>query len=203
MRKQFGFTLVELAIVLVVIGLIMGMAFKGRDLIDSAKVRNAQAQYNKIAAALNIYQEKYGSYPGDGWTTAPGTATTGATGSRNGLLDTDIETAAAMTVLQNSGLLASADLQNAFNGTWSISTAAGATHFDTGINYLTAGGIANNVVDVRFVCQIDRIMDDGMPESGFIRSNVNAGSTAANSYDATVDCWKRSGLASLGLRLLP
>lgn len=34
-RSQTGFTLVELAIVLVVIGLILGMAFKGKDLIDS------------------------------------------------------------------------------------------------------------------------------------------------------------------------
>lgn len=203
MKRQLGFTLVELAIVLVVIGLIMGMAFKGRDLIDSAKVRNAQAQYNKIAAAFNVYQEKYGSHPGDGWTAAPGTSVTGASGLRNGLLDSATETAAAISVLQNSGLLAQADLQNAFNGNWSISNATGATHFDAGINYLTAGGIGNSVVDVRFVCQLDRIMDDGAPETGFVRSSVNTGSEATNDYDGSVDCWGRSGLASLGMRILP
>ncbi|MDQ5888705.1 MAG: hypothetical protein QG667_1999, partial [Pseudomonadota bacterium] len=64
--RQTGFTLVELAIVLVVIGLILGMAFKGKDLIDSAKVKNLAAQYNKIVAASNTFYEKYGSYPGDG-----------------------------------------------------------------------------------------------------------------------------------------
>lgn len=203
MHKQQGFTLVELAVVLVVIGLIMGMAFKGRDLIDGAKVKNAQAQYNKMAAAMNIYHEKYGSFPGDGWTAAPGTATTGATGIRNGILDSAIETAAATAVLQNSGLLTNADLQHAFNGAWSISNATGATHFDVGINYLTAGGIANSTVDARFVCQLDRVMDDGSPETGFIRSNASNGTATTSDYDNTVDCWERSGQASLGLRLLP
>jgi prepilin-type N-terminal cleavage/methylation domain-containing protein len=66
--KQTGFTLVELAIVLVIIGLILGMAFKGKDLIDGAKVKSLAAQYNKIQAAFNIYFEKYGAYPGDGCT---------------------------------------------------------------------------------------------------------------------------------------
>lgn len=47
-KKQSGFTLVELAIVLVIIGLILGMAFKGKDLIDGAKVKNLAAQYNKF-----------------------------------------------------------------------------------------------------------------------------------------------------------
>lgn len=203
MHKQQGFTLVELAIVLVVIGLILGMAFKGRDLIDSAKVKNAQAQYNKLAAAFNIYHEKYGSFPGDGWTAAPGSAATGATGTRNGLLDSETETAAALAVLQNAGLLSAADLQNAFGGTWSISTQTGTGHFEAGVNYLTAGGLTNSVADARLVCQLDRVMDDGAPETGFVRSNANRGGSAASDYDASVDCWARSGLVSVGLRLLP
>ncbi|MBP9610124.1 MAG: type II secretion system protein, partial [Laribacter sp.] len=39
MKNQSGFTLIELSIVLVVIGLIIGMWFKGKDLIDSAKTK--------------------------------------------------------------------------------------------------------------------------------------------------------------------
>ena len=66
MKRNQGFTLVELAIVLVVIGLILGMAFKGKDLIDGAKVKNLAAQYNKVVAGANTFYEKYGFYPGDG-----------------------------------------------------------------------------------------------------------------------------------------
>lgn len=59
-----GFTLVELAIVLVVIGLLMGMAFKGKTLIESARAKADYQKINKIEAALNIYNSKYGTLPG-------------------------------------------------------------------------------------------------------------------------------------------
>ncbi|MBS1154220.1 MAG: hypothetical protein H6R07_144 [Proteobacteria bacterium] len=204
-NRQHGFTLVELAIVLVVIGLITGMAFKGRDLIDGAKIKNAQAQYNKVATAFNVYHEKYGSFPGDGWSAAPGTAVTGSTGTRNGLLDSAIETAAALTVLQNGNILTLADTQSALGQAWTISdsSAAAVAHFDTNTNYLTAGGIGSNAVDARYTCQLDRIMDDGAPDSGIVRSSANRGTTAAGDYDNSVDCWNRSGLVSLGIRILP
>lgn len=204
-NRQQGFTLVELAIVLVVIGLIMGMAFKGRDLIDGAKIKNAQAQYNKVATAFNIYHEKYGSYPGDGWTAAPGTAVTGGTGTKNGQLDSAIETAAALAVLQNASILTNADTQSAFSKPWSISdtSATAVAHFDANTNYLTVGGIATNAMDARFVCQLDRVMDDGAPDTGIVRSSASKGSTATSDYDNTVDCWDRSGQISLGIRILP
>lgn len=50
-----GVTLVELAIVLVVIGLLMGMAFKGKTLADYAKIKADINKINKIATALNVY----------------------------------------------------------------------------------------------------------------------------------------------------
>jgi len=40
MKKQSGFTLIELAIVLVIIGLLLGGVLKGQELINSAKVKN-------------------------------------------------------------------------------------------------------------------------------------------------------------------
>lgn len=59
-----GFTLVELAIVLVVIGLLMGMAFKGKALVDSARIKADINKINKIGTALNVYYSKYSVPPG-------------------------------------------------------------------------------------------------------------------------------------------
>jgi prepilin-type N-terminal cleavage/methylation domain-containing protein len=49
-----GFTIVELAIVLVVIGIILGMAVKGKALVDAARMKAAVAKINKFEAAVAI-----------------------------------------------------------------------------------------------------------------------------------------------------
>lgn len=64
MKTKKGFSLVELAIVLVVIGILMGLAIKGKSLIDAA---NLKADINKIARiqmAVNTYFTKYDRLPG-------------------------------------------------------------------------------------------------------------------------------------------
>ncbi len=60
-----GFTLIELSIVLVIIGLIVGGILTGRDLIDTAAQRAQIAQIEKYNTALHTFQGKYGGLPGD------------------------------------------------------------------------------------------------------------------------------------------
>ena len=59
-----GFTLVELAIVLVVIGLLMGMAFKGKSLVDAARIKADVNKIEKMSTAINVYYSKYDTLPG-------------------------------------------------------------------------------------------------------------------------------------------
>lgn len=202
---QKGFTLVELAIVLVVIGLVLGMAFKGRDLIDGAKVKNMQAQYSKVVAAFNIYYEKYGAFPGDGCVGALAGGATLCAGVRNGALDTADEATASLQILQNANILAAADINSVFGQSWSVSVSGAASaNFAANTNYLTVGGVAANVADVRYVCQLDRLMDDGAPETGSVRSNAGNGAVVgAAQYNRSADCWAQSGQVSIGVRLLP
>ena len=66
MRRQKGFTLVEIAIVLVIIGLILGAILKGQELIKNAKVKRIKSDVDAIVAAVYSYQDKYNGYlPGD------------------------------------------------------------------------------------------------------------------------------------------
>lgn len=60
-----GFTLVELSIVLVIIGLIVGGIVIGRDLIHAAGIRATVSQVEKFRAAINTFRAKYGYLPGD------------------------------------------------------------------------------------------------------------------------------------------
>jgi prepilin-type N-terminal cleavage/methylation domain-containing protein len=63
--KQTGFTLVEIAIVLVIIGLLLGGILKGQEMITQAKIKNVVNDFNGIAAAVNSYQDRYRALPGD------------------------------------------------------------------------------------------------------------------------------------------
>jgi prepilin-type N-terminal cleavage/methylation domain-containing protein len=60
-----GFTLIELSIVLVIIGLIVGSVLVGQDLIRAAEVRAQMAQIEKYQTAVNTFRGKYNALPGD------------------------------------------------------------------------------------------------------------------------------------------
>ena len=64
-QKQTGFTLVEIAIVLVIIGLLLGGILKGQELINSARVKNLANDFRTIPTYIYGYQDKFRALPGD------------------------------------------------------------------------------------------------------------------------------------------
>ncbi len=83
--SEGGFTLVELSIVLVIIGLIVGGVLVGQDLIRAAETRAIISQIEKYNTAVNTFKLKYGVLAGDA--PIPGdTASLVKTGDNNGLL---------------------------------------------------------------------------------------------------------------------
>ncbi|HEU5046329.1 MAG TPA: prepilin-type N-terminal cleavage/methylation domain-containing protein [Rickettsiales bacterium] len=63
--SQRGFTLVELSIVLVIVGLLVGSIYAGRSLIRQAQLNSAVADEQQYAQAVASFQQKYGALPGD------------------------------------------------------------------------------------------------------------------------------------------
>ncbi len=63
--RNGGFTLVELSIVLVIIGLVVGGVLVGRDLIHAAEIRAQVSQFEKFNTAVKTFRLKYNGLPGD------------------------------------------------------------------------------------------------------------------------------------------
>ena len=70
LSKQKGFTLIEIAIVLVIIGLLIGGVLQGQQLIQNSRVKQAVKDLNGTSAATFAYQDRYGRVPGDDGPTA-------------------------------------------------------------------------------------------------------------------------------------
>lgn len=203
-RPQAGFTLIEIAIVLVIIGLLLGGVLKGQELITNSKVRNAINDMNGISAAYNAYIDRYRRVPGDdgpaGTLTARGAAWAGiGAGNNNGVLA--VTAAQAFTGggegdeffrhLRAAGFITGnpADTgvnalpRNAFAGRIGVTNAA---------NGMTANAVCLSQVPGKAAQQIDTQLDDGRPNNGRIHGYTgvvgqNTAPTAASPAAYTED----------------
>jgi len=180
-----GFTLIELALVLVVIGLILGGVMKGQALIDTARVRSMMTDVNGIRSAWYSFQERYRSLPGDFPHAAVQIDSAAVPGNGNGKIDDGQERASVWQQLALAGFISGSfdgvqastgtanDVdcavetcpRNPYNGYYKISFGAQA---------LDASGPANEFftgdqIPVEILAQIDNRLDDGKARSGRFR----------------------------------
>jgi len=84
---EAGFTLVEIAIVLVIIGLLLGGILKGQEMITQARIKNVINDFNGVTVAVTSYQDRYRALPGDdGNATTRWTVQAPASGNGNGVI---------------------------------------------------------------------------------------------------------------------
>lgn len=142
--SEKGFTLVELAIVMIIIGLLIGGVLKGQELINNARVSSQIAQFKGIEVAVNTFREKYNGMPGD--ILAPNNRVPNCTGmcaragNANGRIDT-IAIGAAMDTVANENSAAFAQLVQSDMLAGTIQPAAAA---DAGT------AVGTNLLDAKF-----------------------------------------------------
>ncbi|MCI0400332.1 MAG: prepilin-type N-terminal cleavage/methylation domain-containing protein [Gammaproteobacteria bacterium] len=211
-RRQSGFTLVELAIVLVIIGLLLGGILKGQELINSARVRNLADMTSGIRAAYYGFIGRYRQVPGDmsaaTATQAIGqTITNPAAGASvgNGQIDPGNwdEASAVWEHLSKAGFIdglypggATTAAQYQVAGMAPLNILSGqlllahsADYTDPGTPAPRLNLVLGNNIPVNIALELDMKVDNGLPETGVLRFT---GVSPTTNFDpisaATTEC---------------
>lgn len=83
-RRQGGFSLIEIAIVLVIIGLMIGGVVKGQTMVKNSKIKRIATDTASVQGAINAYVDSYWMLPGDDSGAAGRWTTVTAAGNGNG-----------------------------------------------------------------------------------------------------------------------
>ena len=200
-----GFTLVEVAIVLVVLGLIVGAVVSGEQLISGAQTNRAVAQVQGVTAAYLTYVDRYRAIPGDdpqASTLWPGARNGNGDGLISGAVDaTPPDDTAALVVnategenlnfwwhLRLAGLIngSTASANPAFPITNAFGGPAGIQRDAYGIR---GPAICLGNVPSRLASAMDARSDDGRPDRGSVRGAPDTGGVPPAAYLATDDAY--------------
>ena len=196
LNNQKGFTLIEIAIVLVIIGLLLGGVLKGQELINTARVRALNNSVDGITAAWFSFQDRYRAFPGDYSLADVNILAAADPGNGNGIVgnlaatDDPIERAQVWVHLSAAGYLSGSYDGDAAN------TAVGAEYtcpagtcpdngFGAGMTIFHGAEFPNVAVPthelitgqgipVEVIAELDRKIDDGLPNAGIMQTGAVA-----------------------------
>ena len=207
MRRTTGFTLVEIAIVLVIIGLLLGGILKGQEMITQAKIKNVIADFSGISAAYHGYQDRYRAIPGDDpnaatrWTTPTAAIKGDGNGVVSGTYNFNCSNPGTTSGtneacfwwdhLRRAGFVSGTGTSQPFNavtGLIGVQTGDGAGA--TALGGFSGLIICSANLPDKIAIAADTQMDDGTPNAGTVRAvlqtapnpTINSTSTAPTSY---------------------
>lgn len=191
-QQQKGFTLVEIAVVLVIIGLLLGAILQGTELIDNSRIKKASSDISSINAAFLSYQDRYKRLPGDDGNLATLTARGGnwttvtQGGNNNGVITAPLANtwnggnehdniwqhlrAAGYITGNPANATASALPKNPWGGLTGFTTVA----MGGGLN---GTKICMSQVPGKAAAALDLQLDDGLGNTGSIRATLGASGT--------------------------
>src|SRR5262245_5424061 len=164
MQKIKGFTLVDIAIVLVIIGRLLGGILKGQEMITQAKIKNVVADFSGISAAYYGYQDRYraipgddlnaatrwnGAFAGDGNGQVAGTYNNGGAGCPQAVVAATLEACKWWDHLRRAGFVSGSGGANPFNavtGQLGVQTGSGGGAATLGTDAAGAGGFSGLIV---------------------------------------------------------
>ncbi|HKA41404.1 MAG TPA: prepilin-type N-terminal cleavage/methylation domain-containing protein [Burkholderiales bacterium] len=227
MSRQGGFTLVEIAIVIVILGLLLGSVLKAQELITSARVRTLISQQDGIRAAFLGFTDRYRALPGDysqATTNIAGVVGCGGNGDGDGRIEDATATPASMESvlvwehLSKSGFINGTYTCNSVESNlttpvnlylsrlqlaWDSQYAPGSPPPAARHNLKTGGQISSDLLG-----EIDRKVDDGSATGGTFRFSPYAGGVPvapdpAKCYQAAApNEWSSSAEANCGATTL-
>jgi len=212
-KHSSGFTLVEMAIVLVIIGLLVGSVLSGQELIQSARVRNLISQQDGIKAAFFGFQDRYRALPGDYSAANANIACTPGpciNGNGNGRIEAGGGAAIHEEILAWNHLTAAGFINGSFTmASSSVATPApantpvnpygaymqvaydglwGVSSNELGPNKVFKHSVkTGNQIPVEVIAEVDRKIDDGRPYSGSFQFSTFSGNGNRPDYAGTND----------------
>lgn|SRR5690606_25523295 len=187
-QQQRGFTLIEIAIVLVIIGLLLGGVLKGQELITQAKIKNVVNDMNGVAVAIYAYQDRYKRLPGDDngatarWTTialSQGNGNSQIEGTYNATTNTQ-ETRAFWSHLRFAGLINGPTNTVAAASTQPTNAAGGITGVQQGALSIAGLVVCSGKLPAKIAQAIDSQFDDGVAGTGSVRAIIDATTPTTN-----------------------
>jgi len=179
-----GFTLVEFAIVLVIVGLILGGVLKGQEMVAQSKIKNVISDFSGISAAYYGYQDRYRAMPGDDPNASsrwPGAVSGNGNGQVQGKYNSQTasdESRLWWDHLRRAGFVAGEGTRQPFN---IVAGLIGVQFGDAGSPVGPAlGGFVSLIVcsanlHDKIAIAVDGQIDDGAPNTGAVRSQLHTG----------------------------
>ena len=210
-----GFTLVEIAIVLVIIGLLLGGVLKGQEMITQAKIKNVINDFNGVTVAVTSYQDRYRALPGDDqnattrWTTqapASGNGDGSVLGAYNANDTSGTGGAPAAAAESNlfwqhlriAGFVPGLTVGTG-SGTPPPNAAGGLIGVESGVVGTSGLGFTGTIIcfsnlPEKIASAVDAQMDDSQPASGQVRAQLQSTANPATLSASNVTAYVETGV---------